>query len=152
MMNSIKYEEVVRRKVIPVLNERWSDGSGIFQQEKVACHVSKKMLEFFQNHNIRVLDWPGNSPDLNPIQNFWAIIKKRLHKRDCTSLEKLVNAVIDIWFRDPEISSMCKKLVESMPGRVEQVILHTSVRFIHAFNKEPQLSAISLMWPIRSIL
>ena len=54
------------------------DGNGIVQQDNVLCHTSKKMLTFFKQAKLTVLDWPGNSPNLNPIENLWAIIKKRL--------------------------------------------------------------------------
>jgi len=45
---------------------------------------------FLSDNNIAVLKWPGNSPDLNPIENLWAIIKKELHKYDCTTITKLI--------------------------------------------------------------
>jgi hypothetical protein len=122
MMNSTKYEAVVKRKVIPVLRKRWPDGSGVFQQDKAPCHVSHQMLKFFKQNKVRVLEWPGNSPDLNPIENLWAILKKRLQKRDCTTMDKLINNVIDVWFKDSEMPSLCVRLIESMPERVEQVI------------------------------
>jgi len=37
-----------------------------------------------------VLDWPGNLPDLNPIQNLWSIRKARLQTFDCTTKTMLV--------------------------------------------------------------
>ena len=54
------------------------------------CHTSKKVTKFFADNDIRVLEWPGNSPDLNPIENLWAIIKQRLRGKDCTTIEKLI--------------------------------------------------------------
>jgi transposase len=122
MMDSKKYREVVRNQVIPVLKERWDEGEGTFQQDKAPCHVSKVMMDFFKEMGIRVLEWPGNSPDLNPIENLWAILKKRIQKRDCSTTDKLVKAVNEIWFQDPEISAICAALVESMPKRIAHVI------------------------------
>ena len=97
------------------------DGSGIFQQDLAPCHT-KKVTKFFADNDIRVLEWPGNSPDLNPIENLWAIIKQRLRGKDCTTMEKLIEAIIQLWYRDPQIIQNCKNLVDSMPGRVKQVL------------------------------
>ena len=33
------------------------------------CHWSKVVLEYLRKSQVEVLDWPGNSPDLNPIEN-----------------------------------------------------------------------------------
>lgn len=32
------------------------------------CHVAKDVENHLNNHGISVRDWPGNSPDLNPIE------------------------------------------------------------------------------------
>ena len=49
---------------------------------------------------ITVLDWPGNSPDFNPIENLWSIVKNRLRKMDCTTKIKLIEVVIHDWFHE----------------------------------------------------
>ena len=71
---------------------------------------------------ITVLDWPGNSPDLNPIENLWSIVKNRLRKMDCTTKIKLIEAVIHVRFHDEEIKKICKTLVLSMKKRVKSVL------------------------------
>ena len=71
---------------------------------------------------ITVLDWPGNSPDLNPKENLWSIVKNRLRKMDCTTKIKLIEAVIHVWFHDKEIKKICKTLVLSMKKRVKSVL------------------------------
>ena len=82
----------------------------------------EKVKQFFTQNQITVLEWPGNSPDLNPIENLWAICKKRLSKMDCTTKTKMISAVIQVWFHDDELKGSCQNLVNSMPTRVKGVI------------------------------
>ena len=84
--------------------------------------MAKSVKAFFAKNNIRVLDWPSNSPDLNPIEDLWVICKKRLRKFDCTTKTKLIEAVIQTWFHDVEIEAICENLVHSMTKRVKLVI------------------------------
>ncbi|KAG1664759.1 Flotillin-1 [Nymphon striatum] len=98
------------------------DGDGIFQQDLAPCHTSRKMRTFFEESGLEVLDWPGNSPDINPIENLWAIMKRRLQKEDCSTMTKLISAVIRAWYHDEELAKMCSTLVESMPNRVQMLV------------------------------
>lgn len=43
---------------------------GIFQQDIAPCNTSKKGKNLFKQNVIKVLDWPGNSTDLSPIENY----------------------------------------------------------------------------------
>ena len=94
----------------------------MFQQDSAPCHKAKIITNFFNNNGIVVLDWPGNSPDKNPIENLWAICKKRLTKYNCTTKQKVIEAIIQVWFHDNEAKEMCKTLIESMPNRIQLVI------------------------------
>ncbi len=124
MMCADQYIDVIKRKVIKDMKDFFPNGDGIFQQDSAPCHKAKKVTKLLKEKRIQLLDWPGNSPDLNPIENLWSIIKMELRKRDCATQTKLTQAIIDIWFRDPTIEEKCLKLIDSMPKRVKQVIFN----------------------------
>ena len=41
-------------------------------------HRSRMPLDYYIQNDIRLLEWPAYSPDLNPIENIWANIKNKL--------------------------------------------------------------------------
>ena len=94
----------------------------IFQQDFASCHKAKMITNCFKKMKVTVLDWPGNLPDLNPIENLCSVIKNRLRKMDCTNKIKLIQSVIHVWFHDKEIKQFCKKMVLSMKKRVKLVV------------------------------
>ena len=104
MMNSDKYKATLQSHLLPVLERDFADGDCIFQQDLAPCHTSKKMCTFFEQKDIAILDWPGDSPDLNPIANLWAIIKRRIEKIDCSTVQKLISAITRNWYYDDKLS------------------------------------------------
>ena len=63
-----------------------------------------KKEKVFQENQMKILEWPGDSPHVNLKKNLWAIIKNRLKSKDCANFTKLIETVIVIWYHDKEIA------------------------------------------------
>ena len=121
MMNSEKYTDVLTKKVTLEMARRFPEGLGVFQQDLAPCHTSRKVKNVFALKNISVLDWPRTSLDYNPIENLWSIIKLQLRRKVCTTVAKLIEAIIECWYRDLQTQDTYKKLVDSMTKRVKMI-------------------------------
>lgn len=94
----------------------------IFQQDNASIHSSRLTKAYFLQKNIRVLDWPSKSPDLNPIENLWGILVREVYKngKQYDNVPQLKRAILDAW-RKVEKTTL-QKLVDSMPNRIFEVI------------------------------
>lgn len=90
-------------------------GSFIFQDDNCPIHRAGVVTEWFADHGVTKEDWPPYSPDLSPIENVWAYIKRQIRcmKVDEKNLEETVLA---IWESIP--NSYFKTLYKSLPKRV----------------------------------
>jgi transposase len=50
----------------------------IFQQDNAKIHKSYIAREWFETHGVEVMEWPPHSPDLNPIEPVWRLLKLKL--------------------------------------------------------------------------
>lgn len=92
----------------------------IMQQYNDPKHTSKKAQKWFEDNNITVMEWPAQSPDLNPIENLWAVVKKKVSENHPSNNQELWAATERSWNSIP--IEKCQRLVDSMPARCRAVM------------------------------
>ena len=104
--------------MIPSTNDLFINTDFIFQQDNDPKHTAKITKKYLENKGITVLEWPAQSPDLNPIENLWSILDRELKNRKPSNEAELFNILNVSWQKLSH--DICQSLVESMPRRYRQ--------------------------------
>ena len=118
-MNGAKYISMLNSRLLPQIRNWFEQESCIFQQDSAPCHTAKAVYAWFKTNKIKVLKWPGNSPDMNPIESMWNQLKDEIHNVPITTKVQLIERLIQVWFHSPKIRKMFQDLIKGMPKRVE---------------------------------
>ncbi len=98
------------------------DDGYFIMEDGAPIHRSMAAREFRAEKNIKVLPWPAQSPDLNPIENVWHMLKSRINRRPRIPRNEieLTTALQEEWKLIP--LDHLSNTVESMPERIKMVI------------------------------
>ena len=89
-------------------------------QDGATAHTCESTLEYLKLY-VNVLDeWPSMSPDLNPIENLWAIMKAKVSEIGPTTIEDLISVIFDVW--NSISMTTISNLIDSMPRRLKKVL------------------------------
>ncbi len=96
-LKSTVNQEILEHFMLPSADKLYGDADFIFQQDLAPAHTAKGTKSRFNGHGVTVLDWPANSPDLNPIDNLWGNVKRKMRDTRPNNADELKAAIKATW-------------------------------------------------------
>lgn len=120
-MNQHQYIDVLQNTMFPSASALFGQlNSFFFQHDNAPCHKAKTVTDFLRRNQVAVLDWPAQSPDMNPIENLWSVMAKNIEGKRPSNLDSLWLILQDAWNNIDDVT--ITRLFESMPNRMKHVI------------------------------
>lgn len=116
-MDANYYMRIMNEYLLPMLK-----AESIYQQDNASPHVAHVTRSWFLFRGIKLLTWPARSPDLNPMENIWGLLVRRVYRNNTTYNSKmdLISALKREW---SEIDhGLDQTLVSGMPKRCVQLL------------------------------
>ncbi|XP_011270661.1 hypothetical protein CAOG_08983 [Capsaspora owczarzaki ATCC 30864] len=121
-MNGDVYLSFLNERLKDSLAAWGNDPNLIFMQDNAPCHKRKDVMKWFKNQNLTLLEWPANSPDLNPIEHAWNMVKNAVYKqREITNQDMLWERFQEVYHKVLTVE-VCTSLISSMPRRIKAVL------------------------------
>ena len=117
MMDDAKYREILEGNLFHSSRDLRLGRRLTFQQGNNPKHTAKATLEWFKGKHLNVLEWPSQSPEVNPIENLWYGLKIAVHQPNLKELEQFC---LEEWAKIPV--ARCAKLIETYPKRLAAII------------------------------
>lgn len=118
-----KYRQILQQNLLPLVAERQRRRlQTILQDDNAPVHRANVVTAWKTKNNVTTLEWPAQSPDLNPIENLWMVLKRAISSRSPSpqTVADLQVVIQEEWKKIPK--GDVQKLVESMPKRALDVI------------------------------
>ncbi len=119
-IQSQRSQNILEHFMLSSADKLYRDSDFSFQQDLAPAHTAKCTKSWFNDHGVTVLDWPENSPDLNPIGNILGIVKRKMRDtrpNNADDLKAAIKATCASITPD-----QCHRLILSMPRRIDAVI------------------------------
>ncbi len=119
-MNGAMYREILSENLLPSARALKMKHGWVFQHDNDPKHTARAMKEWLRKKHFKVLEWPSQSPDLNPIENLWRELKVRFAQRQPQNITALEEICMEEWAKIP--ATVCENLVKTYRKHLTSVI------------------------------
>uniref|UniRef100_A0A4W5PHN0 Uncharacterized protein n=1 Tax=Hucho hucho TaxID=62062 RepID=A0A4W5PHN0_9TELE len=119
-LNGAMYREILSENLLPSARALKMKRGWVFQHDNDPKHTARATKEWLRKKHFKVLEWPSQSPDLNPIENLWRELKVRVAQRQPQNITALEEICMEEWAKIP--ATVCENLVKTYRKRLTSVI------------------------------
>ncbi|GFU07471.1 transposable element Tcb2 transposase [Trichonephila clavipes] len=113
-------DEILRPHVIPYVGA--IGDSFVFQDDNARPHRARLVENMLEAETIQRMEWPACSPDLNPVEHVWDMLRRRIAARPKppATVRDLEIALLEEWNSIPQ--SLIDNFIASMANRCAAVL------------------------------
>jgi hypothetical protein len=119
-MDTRLYTDTMQQYMKPCALRLWPNGEWFYLHDNSSYHGSYRSRTWFHNNGVDLIELPPHSPDLNPIENLWADLKRRIELRNARDISELKKFITEEWKNTSPL--FCSNLVDSMRDRMRAIV------------------------------